>query len=145
MPSGSYDQSALANVGRNYWAIEPVFVCTYLDKRGIEISSKFMYDINFENPDTDYESGDEFHFDYAIGKHLKNWTVGIGGFYYQQLEEDEQDGVTIDDSEGKQIAWGPMVAYQKGPCSVILKYQDETETENKPEGERLWLKVIFPL
>lgn len=152
LPVGSYDEDDIANTGRNYWTFEPVFAFTYLDKRGIEVSSKFMYDINTENNDTDYESGDEFHFDYAVGKRFGNWALGVGGSYYKQVTGDDGNvlsptGEMVDagDNKGQQFAWGPQVAYQHGPMSFTLKYQTETETENKPEGEKIWFKFITAL
>lgn len=147
VPVGAYDEDEIANVGRNYWTIEPVLALTYLDENGVEASAKFMYDFNFENDDTDYESGEEFHFDYVVAKHLGAWTVGVGGFYYEQVEDDEGT-IGMDPSggnKGKQFAWGPQVGYQHKGLTFSLKYQDETETENKPEGERLWFTIIGAL
>ena len=152
LPVGSYDENDVANTGRNYWTFEPVFAISYLSKSGIEISSKFMYDINTENQDTNYESGDEFHFDYTIGKRFGNLALGIGGSYYKQVTGD--DGYTLSptgemvdagDYKGQQFSWGPQVAYQKGPMFFALKYQMETETENKPEGDKVWFKFVTAL
>ncbi len=147
LPVGAYDEDDMANVGRNYWTVEPVLACTYLDRHGIEVSGKLMYDINLENSDTDYESGDELHLDYAVGLHVGKWTVGVGGFCYEQVGDDKGPAgtVPVDGNKGKQFAWGPQVAYQCGNVGLVLAYQDETETENKPEGERVWFKLIAAL
>jgi hypothetical protein len=40
---------------------------------------------------------------------------------------------------------GPQVAFRSGKMSFVLKYQQELETENKPEGQRAWFKFILPL
>lgn len=145
LPVGDYDRDDLANTGRNYWTFEPVLACTYLNDEGCEVSAKFMYDINTENDDTDYESGDEFHFDYAVGKKMGDWTLGIGGFYYTQTTDDEGVGAPAGGNQGEQFAWGPQISYQHKGMSFVLKYQQETQTENKPEGERVWLKFITRL
>jgi len=85
LPTGSYDKAHLANAGRGYWTIEPVFAATYLSDSGIEVSGKFMYDFNLKNNDTNYQSGEEFHFDYTVGYHVdKQLTLGLGGYYYLQ-------------------------------------------------------------
>ena len=79
IPTGNYNQERLANTGRNYWTFEPVLGMTYLSDGGFEISAKLMYDFNTENDDTNYQSGQEFHFNYAIGYHIgKEWIVGLG-------------------------------------------------------------------
>jgi hypothetical protein len=149
VPVGEYDKDDIANVGRNYWTIEPVFACTYLDNKGYEVSTKFMYDVNFENDDTDYESGDVFHVDYMVAKWIKGLGLGIGGFYEKQITGD--DGMVMTpagpmdagDNKGQQFGWGPAISYRHQNMFFGLKYMDETETENKPEGERLWAKFIY--
>ncbi len=83
IPTGTYNQDHLANTGRNYWTFEPIVAMTYLSDSGFELSAKFMYDFNTENDDTNYQSGQEFHFDYTVGYHIgKQWAVGLGGYYY---------------------------------------------------------------
>jgi len=145
VPIGTYDADDAASPGRNYWTFEPVVAGTLLLPGEVEVSVKAMYDINTENGDTDYESGDEFHFDYAVAKKLgKEWCVGVSGFYYDQVTEDKIAGADIG-NEGQQIAVGPVVSYQSGKQTFVLKWLTETETENKPEGDRFILKFITPL
>jgi hypothetical protein len=146
MPTGKYDEDDLVNVGRNCWTIEPVAAFTAMLPGNLEASAKFMYDINMENPDTDYKSGDEFHFDYTVGMRVQPaLAVGVGGFYYQQVGEDELDGEELEDREGKVWAWGPQMAYSVKNMNFVLKYQMEQDAENRPEGEQFWLKFIMGL
>ncbi len=100
-PSGRYDRDDLANIGRNYWVIEPVYAMSYIDPNGLNLDAKLMYDFNRENPATDYRSGQEFHFDYAVGWGLGNgWVVGVGGYFYRQTTDDRQHGERIDNPAG---------------------------------------------
>jgi hypothetical protein len=145
VPVGKYDKTEMANLGNNHWTFEPVLGFTYLNLMGIEVSAKLMYDINIENPDTDYRSGQEFHTDIAVAKHLGNWTVGAGGFFYQQTTDDRNASGADVDAKGKQIGVGPQLAYQRGPMSFVLAADFEMETENKAEGERFWFKFVTPL
>lgn len=145
VPVGDYEVDQLANLGRNYWTFEPVVACTYLEK-GVEVSAKAMYDINLENDDTKVKSGDEFHVDGAVGVALnKKWKVGVSGYYYQQMGNDEADGVEIEDSEGMTMAAGPALSYQMGKINVVGKYQTEFDTENRPEGDKVWVNLVMPL
>jgi hypothetical protein len=145
LPVGVYHESDLARVGRGYWTFEPVFAATYLRESGLEVSAKFMYDINLENESSDYESGDEFHFDYAAGMALGSaCKVGLSGFVYYQVTEDTAPSTTPDVGKGRQVAIGPAVQCQVGPCSVVGKWQYEFLTENRPEGEKFWLKIVCP-
>jgi len=146
VPVGSYDKDDLANTGRNYWTFEPVAAVTYLGDNGIELSGKFMYDFNLENPDTDYTSGQEFHCDYTAGYHVdKNLAVGIGGYYYHQTTDDEQDGEKVgsDGFKGRVMAVGPQASYNYRNMAFTLKWQKEFEARNRPEGNNFWGKFLY--
>ncbi|MGE5239904.1 MAG: transporter, partial [Chloroflexota bacterium] len=111
---------------------------------GVEVSGKFMYDFNTENNDTDYQSGQEFHFDYTVGYHIKNWSLGVGGYYYKQTTNDElNDEKFLDGFKGQVFAIGPEVKYDYKNMSFTLKYQKEMAVENKPEGDKFWFKFMY--
>lgn len=144
VPVGSYDEDDIANIGRNYFTFEPVFAVTYLNESGFEISAKFMYDINTENSDTNYKSGQEFHFDSFIGWHIGQWTAGINGYYYKQVTDDEVDGKKyLDGHKGQAMALGPEVKYDHKNMAFYLKYQQEFKVENKAETDKLWFKFMY--
>ena len=143
MPTGAYDQNDLANLGRNYWTFEPIFGFTYVGNKGLDISAKFMYDLNTENEDTDYQSGQEFHVDYTVGQKINNFSFGLGGYYYIQTTDDELNGVKVGDGfRGEVFAVGPQVKFDCGKTSFILKYQQETASEYRPEGDKFWFKLV---
>ena len=146
IPSGNYNKRRLTNTGRNYWTFEPIVALTYLSDNGIELSGKFMYDINLENPATDYKSGQEFHFDYTAGYHLnKCLALGAGGYYYQQTTNDEVDGdkVGTDGFKGRTVGLGPMASYNYKNMFFTLKWQKEFEVENRPQGNNFWFKFMY--
>jgi hypothetical protein len=146
LPLGSYDEDRLANIGRNYWTFEPVAGLTYLSDTGVELSGKFMYDINLENTDTNYKSGQEFHFDYTAGYHVdKNLAMGLGGYYYYQTTDDEKNGdkVGTDGFKGRVMAIGPQAAYNYKNMAFTLKWQKEFEAKNRPEGNNFWGKFMY--
>jgi hypothetical protein len=160
IPTGRYDAGRdsnefdLANTSRNYWTFEPIVAFTYMTDFGLEVSSKFMYDINTNNPDTDYRSGQEFHFDYAVGYKVSDWNLGVAGYYYKQFTNDKINGETVtfpdpnplgfeDGFKGQVIAVGPAVKYHFKNMCFTLKYLWETEVEQKPEGQSLWFKFVY--
>ena len=147
VPVGQYDKNNLANIGRNYWAVEPLYILSYIDPAGFNGDIKAGIIFNQRNKDTDYKSGNEFHFDYALGWGLGNsWTAGVGGYYYQQLSSDKQSGATLANSKGKAFAIGPSVKYDSGKgWFVTLKWQKETMSENRAQGNAFWMKAVFPL
>lgn len=145
-PSGDYDRHDLANIGRNYWGIEPVFALSYIDPAGLNIDAKIMYDFNLENPATDYRSGQELHVDYALGWGLGNgWVVGVGGYAYRQTTDDRQNGERIEDNKGRAFAIGPSVKYtsDKG-WFLTAKWEQETAVRNRAEGDAYWMKLTIP-
>lgn len=143
IPTGSYDKNDMVSVGRNYWTFEPIFAFTYMSDSKFEVSGKFMYDINTKNNDTNYKSGQEFHFDYTIGQKIKDFSVGLGGYYYKQMTKDTGTGAPSDGNKGQVFAYGPQVKYDYKNMSFSAKYQKETSAENRPEGEKLWVKFSY--
>jgi hypothetical protein len=146
IPTGSYNKHHLANTSRNYWTFEPVVALTYLADNGIEVTSKFIYDINLKNTDTEYKSGQEFHCDYTLGYHVNKYlTLGAGGYYYQQTTDDKLNGnkVGTDGFRGRVISVGPQAAYNYKNMAFTLKWQKEFAVENRPEGNNFWFKFLY--
>jgi hypothetical protein len=145
-PTGEYDRGDLANIGRNYWTVEPVLAISHVDPAGLNASVKLMYDFNLENSATDYRSGQEFHFDYAVGWGLGNgWVLGVGGYYYRQTTDDRQHGERIDDNKGRAFSIGPSIMYSnKDGWFLTAKWEQETQVRNRAEGDAYWLKLTVP-
>ncbi|MEI6214522.1 MAG: transporter [Desulfuromonadales bacterium] len=143
IPTGAYNSTRMANVGRNYWTFEPVVGVTYLSDNGIDLSLKLMYDINTINTATDYTSGNEFHMDFSVGKKFDALTVGAGGYLYQQVTNDKQHGATISNSKGSAVAIGPQLKYDYKNMSFTLKYIMDVDSSNRPEGNNFWFKTSY--
>jgi len=145
LPTGAYDKNDLANIGRNYWTFEPVIAATYLTDNGYEGSIKMMYDFNTENHAQNYQSGQEFHFDYTLAKKIDAFTFGLGGYFYRQVTDDEQNGqkVGTDGFKGQVFAVGPQLKYDYRNMAFSVKYQREMLAENKPEGNKFWLNLMY--
>ncbi len=146
-PTGGYRQTDLANIGRHYWAVQPLVGVTRMDPEGVNADLKLMYTFNGRNDATDYRSGQELIADYSLGYGiLRNWVVGVGGYYYLQTTDDRQAGATVANNRGRAFAIGPSIKYDSGKgWFVSLKYQAETGVRNRADGGALWLKATFPL
>lgn len=143
VPTGSYDKTDPSSVGRNYITIDPIYAVTYISDGGFELSGKFQYLINLENSDTDYTSGHEFILDYLIGHHFGPWNIGLNGYIYKQVTDDEQNGSTVSDNKGQCVSVGPAVQYNYKNMFFNLKYQVDTMVENRPEGNKIWFKYMY--
>ena len=147
LPTGRYESNDLANVGRNYYAVELLYILSHIDPNGFNGDIDVRYLFNGRNKDTHYKSGHEFHFDYAVGWGFGNqWTAGIGGYYWQQTTPDEQDGSRMPNSKGRGFAIGPSVKFDSGKgWFATLKWQKEVVAENRPQGNAVWFRAVFPL
>ncbi|WP_428422728.1 SphA family protein [Methylibium sp.] len=145
-PTGGYEAGRLANIGRNYWAVQPLVGVSYIDPNGINADAKVMYTVNAKNKDTDYRSGQELIVDYALGWGLGNgWVVGAGGYVYEQTTDDRQAGATVSNAKGRAFAIGPSVRYDSGKgWFATLKYHKDSNVRNRAEGSALWLKAVVP-
>lgn len=146
IPSGSYNRSDMTNIGRNYWAIQPLYTVSYVNPQGWNADAKIMMDFNRKNKDTNYRSGQEFHVDYAVGYGFgNNWVAGVGGYLYRQTSDDKLNGVTVANNRGRAFAIGPSIKYDNGKGFFLTaKYQVETEVRNRADGKAFWVKALLP-
>lgn len=133
----------VANLGKNYNTIRPIFAYSYLQPQGWEFSTKMSYSFNSENDDTNYQSGDYFAGDYAIGYQLNDQVkLALEGYVFKQTTDDEVNGVSIG-NKGQALSFGPAIQYQRDNWSLEAKFLKETEVEHRPEGHSSTLKLVW--
>jgi hypothetical protein len=151
-PTGEYNKGKLANVGRNYWTLEPVVSLSYISSKiGLELSAFAGLDFNTENDDTNYRSGTQFHLDVTAAEHLPllGGIIGVGAtaFYYQQLEGDSGSGATLGDFKGRTMGIGPVVSYTmkvwEKDLAAEVKWLPEMDVGNRLKGDSIWFKVAM--
>ena len=145
LPTGSYGRANLANLGRNYVSIQPLYALSYIDPKGFNGDFKATFNFNRTNEDTGYRSGNEFILDYSAGWGLGNgWTIGAGGYWYEQFTDDKVNGATVPDARARGFAIGPSVKYDNGKgWFLTAKLQRETSARNRPQGTAFWLKTLI--
>jgi len=145
VPSGKFSDDRLTNTGRGYFAIGPSYWFSWFPIEQIEVSGALIYLINFENPDTDYLSGQELSFDYNLGYFVaRDWEVGVSGYAYKQLTDDERNGRTFGDgNRGQAVAFGPALRWHPHGKNygITLKWQHEELVENRASGERFFIQA----
>ncbi|SHG28903.1 Uncharacterized conserved protein [Microbulbifer donghaiensis] len=152
-PTGDYEVGRLANEGLNYWALDVTAGAAYSNlAAGFNFSAFAGVMFNDENSDTDYRSGRLFHLDASIQQMIKAGsgfvTLGLNGFWAEQLSPDRKPGVIITgDFEQRSAGIGPVFGYLLPMGSdnflVELSWLPEMDTENTPEGDYFWLKVVY--
>ena len=156
VPTGKYDAERLANTSNNFYTYKPLFSFTWLPTERTELSLKATYSFNMENHDTDYRSGQIFHFDYSASYRVTdNLRLGLNGYYLKQTTDDKQNGETVrvfgfgeevdDGVRGQVFAIGPAVhlTFLKY-ASAEIRWAKEFDVENRPEGDMLWAKLTIP-
>jgi len=150
-PNGHYDprHPATTIIARNHWTFEPNVAFSWIFLHGIDLSAKFLFDFHTENDDYldmfgrqgTLRPGKEIHFDYALGIPLsEKIRIGLNGFYYQQIEDDELNGREIADQRGFTWALGPAFKYSSDKWALIFKHQVEISSRNRPLGSFSWMK-----
>lgn len=146
LPTGEYDMTEMLNPGSNFVTWEPIFAFTYIPPNGWSWSMKLHYDINGENDDIKLKPGQEFHFDYAVGysPHPKV-KLGVAGYYYQQVTDDEMAGISLKDQRSRVFAIGPGVKFSFPEKRLFLEFRPQFEmaARNWFEGTAMWIKLVY--
>ena len=145
IPVGAYDPNRLANLGIGHGAIDFGGGYTYLNPAtGIEFSGVAGFTYNFKNPDTQYQSGIDFHFDWGASHFLsKQVFVGLVGYAYQQVTDDFGQPAVLGGFRSRVLGVGPQIGYifPVGNMQAFLgaKAYGEFDAANRPSGWNTWL------
>lgn len=146
-PTGKYNTDSFVNTSLNRWAVEFDYAFTFLDmKTGREFNVAPGYTFNFGNPDTDYNSGQEFHIDFAAIQHLSpKMGIGAVGYIFVQTTADSGSGARLGAFEGRAYALGPIITHNTKfgsvPVSFTGKYYGEFGVTNRFSGHSYWLNI----
>jgi hypothetical protein len=145
IPVGAYDPNRLSNIGLGHGAIDGGGGYTYLNPvTGHEFSAVAGFTYNFKNPDTQYQSGIDFHLDWGASQFLsKQFFVGLVGYVYQQVTPDSGQHPILGPFESRVIGIGPQVGYifpiGKMQGYLNLKGYGEFDAANRPSSWNTWL------
>ena len=151
VPIGEYEKENIANIGFGRWAFDATAAVTWLDpSTGFEASSAAGFTFNGENPETDYRTGTEFHAEFALMQHFsRQLSLGVSGYYYEQVTGDSGAGAVLGSFKGRVTAVGPSATYTfqlgKLPLATGLRWYREFDTENRLEGDAVFLSATMPL
>lgn len=151
-PTGEYEMGQLANLGVNYWTLDPTFGLTYANETS-GLNAKFSAGITFnsENNDTNYDSGSVLHSEMSLQKVFPSkiglWGLGANAFLYEQISGDSGEGASNGDFKGRTMGIGPVLDYilptNSGILVFELKWLPEMNTKNRVEGDYVWFKAAW--
>jgi hypothetical protein len=144
-PVGDYDPARLSNIGIGHGAVDAGGGYTYLNPTtGDEFSGVGGFTYNFKNPDTQYRSGIDFHFDWGASHFLsKQVFVGLVGYAYQQITDDSGQNPVLGGFRSRVLGIGPQLGYifpVGGMQGFLgLKAYGEFDAANRASGWNTWL------
>jgi hypothetical protein len=145
IPVGDYDPMRLANLGIGHGTIDTGGAYTYLNPTtGNEFSAIAGVTYNFKNPDTQYRSGIDFHFDWGAAHFLtKQLFVGIAGYAYQQITDDSGQNPILGGFRSRVLGVGPQIGYNfpvGGMQGFLgLRGYGDFDAANRAPGWSTWL------
>ena len=146
---GTYNARDLANIGVGHGAIDGGGGYTYYDgKKGSELSVVTGATYNLINPNTNYQSGVDWHLDWALSQAVsKEIYVGAVGYIYHQISPDSGPGDHVGEFESRVIGVGPQINYTfttgSVQTSLNLKSYWEFDATHRPAGWNAWLTMSF--
>ncbi len=149
IPVGDYNPTRLANIGIGHGAIDAGGGYTYQNvATGIEFSGVAGVTYNLKNPDTQYRSGTDFHFDWGASHFLtKQLFVGIAGYAYREITDDSGQNPILGRFRSRALGVGPQVGYNFPMGNMQgflgLRGYGEFDTANRAHGWNTWLTLAI--
>lgn len=162
LPTGKYDKHKDFNPGANTYSLNPYWAATWMPAPRWEASWRLYYLYNFKNDDPassspvpfrgqavrSTQAGDAAWLNFAASYEvLPNISVGLNGYYFQQLSDDKVNGHRLEDSREKVLGIGPGMFWKlKDGKGFWLNVYHETEVENRAKNDyTVQLRYAHPL
>lgn len=153
-----YQSGSVLNIGQHNMAITPAFGITVTPHHGEQnIMSRFDYVINGPDHVTNYHSGNEFFWQFDAQQEIPHHkaSVGVNGYFYQQITNDSQHGAAVVTTnadgtqsvgyKGRTFDLGPQVTLPWGHHgALIFKWDHDMLVQNKTRGNAFWFEFGIP-
>lgn len=139
-PTGRYKVGFAPNTGLNRPGIDTGWAFTWVEPTTkLQFNGSFGVTFNFENDKTDYDSGNEFHAEWAIGREVsQGLVIGVVGYSYRQFTGDTGSGALLGSYKGSVDAVGAGLSYTTlvgaTPLVLNLRHYQEFGAEHRMEG-----------
>ena len=149
LPVGAYTRSSAVNIGANAFTVHPYYAITAFPAKRIETSWRIHYLWNSTNNSPplatgaqSMQAGQAIHFNattaYNFGKHL--W-LGPNAYYLRQITDGRINGVPLRNSPEQVAAIGPGMVWNSGKWFFYANGYHEFGVKNRPDGNKLVLRV----
>jgi len=150
-PTGNFDPNRLSLTSLHRPALDLKGAYTYLGlQTGIEVTSALGLTLNAPNTETNYQSGAELHFEWAVNQHFPfGVAAGVGGYFFQQVTNDHGSGDPFGAFRGRVAAVGPLLGYalKAGDQEVDFsaRWFHEFAVQNRVRGDLIYASFSFRL
>ncbi|UCD74837.1 MAG: transporter [Phycisphaerales bacterium] len=140
VPTGEYSPNKPASPGKDQWTGMFTGGATlYLDaEKTWSASILARYEIHSAKREQNIKAGDDFHFEWGVGKTVaEGWDVGVAGYCHWQVNDDSGTDVTWDPTVRDSVfAIGPEVAgfIPQAGLGLSLRVLWEFEAADRSEG-----------
>lgn len=150
VPTGSYDITEAASPGKSFWTGLLTFGGTYYfdEHKSWTASILSRYEIHSKKKDFDVTAGNDFTFEYGIGKTIPGkaiWTFGASGYAHWQVTEDKGDDVFYDAGvKDRVFAAGPEAQCFIPSLKMNFELRGllEFAAVDRPQGPKACLSII---
>ncbi|MGH6852085.1 MAG: SphA family protein [Methylocella sp.] len=150
-PTGVFEPNRLMVTGLNRPALDLKGAYTYLGlQTGLEVTGALGLTVNALNTATNYQSGAELHFGWAVNEHFPfGLAAGAGGYFDQQVTNDHGSGDQFGAFRGRVAAVGPLLGYalKAGAQEVDFsaRWFHEFDVQNRVRGDLIYASLSFRL
>ncbi len=136
IPTGRYEPGFYPLTGFNRPSLDLGWAFTWFEKNTkLQFNGAVGFMTSLENDATQYQTGDEFHAEWAIGYKFDNGLVlGVAGYDYRQITGDSGPGDFLGSFIGSQDAVGPALSYStligKTPVTISIRDYEQYDWKN---------------
>ena len=128
IPTGRYQPGFYPLTGFNRPSLDVGWAFTWFEKNTkLQFNGAVGFMTSLENEATQYQTGDEFHAEWAVGYKFDNGLIlGVAGYDYRQITGDSGTGARLGSFMGAQDAVGPSLSYSTliGKLPVVISVRD---------------------
>jgi hypothetical protein len=155
-PTGKYDENKELNPGSNFFSFDPYWAGTLFITPRWTVTTRIHYLWNAENKDpnraykalgaNDTQAGQAIHLNFATAYEIlpKRLRLGVNGYYLKQIDNTQMNGVDVPDTKEQVFGIGPGAVYHfSKDLHLFINAYFESMAENRPEGERVNVRLVY--
>jgi len=155
-PTGEYDENKELNPGSNFFSFDPYWVGTLFITPKWTATTRIHYLWNDKNNDpnraykalgaSDTQAGQAIHLNFATAYEIlpKRLRLGVNGYYLKQISDTQMNGTDVSNTKEQVFGIGPGAVYHfSKDLHFFINAYFESMAENRPEGERVNVRLVY--